>query len=133
MLRRVTSSRVRANSAQSPAGSSAIRRAVVETLEGRCLMHAGHEHFSANVDFQLLTSPVFAGYVADTGLKYGDRGNGFTYGWNKLHTDTARDRNSSRSPDERYDAFITMKNATWNIAVPNGTYDVRVVATRSRG
>ncbi len=109
--------------------ATAVRRAVIETLEGRQLMHAGHDHFSAKVDFQVTPTPLFPGYVADIGLTYGDRGNGQTYGWNRSHTDTSRDRNSSRSPDERYDTFITMKsNATWDIEVPNGTYDVTIVA-----
>jgi N-acetylneuraminic acid mutarotase len=107
----------------------ALRRAVIETLEGRQLMHAGHEHVTVKVDFQLAPTPLFPSYVADVGLTYSDRGNGFTYGWNKAHTDTARDRNSAKSPDERYDTFITMKsNARWEIALPNGEYDVHLVA-----
>ena len=109
--------------------AAAMRRAVIETLEGRQLMHAGHEHVAVKVDFQLAPTPLFPGYVADVGLTYADRGNGFAYGWNKSHTDTARDRNSSKSPDERYDTFITMKSsAKWEIALPNGEYDVHLVA-----
>lgn len=107
----------------------ALGRAVIETLEGRQLMHAGHDHFNVKVDFQPSQETPVAGYVADVGLTYDDRGNGHTYGWSKSHTDDARDRDSSRSPDERFDTFITMNsNATWEIALPNGTYDVRIGA-----
>jgi N-acetylneuraminic acid mutarotase len=109
----------------------ALRRAagpVVEALEGRRLFHDGHVHLAVNVDFQLNPTPVFPGYVADIGNVYADRGNGWTYGFSKSHTDTARDRNSSKSPDERYDTFITLKDgASWNIALPNDTYDVHLV------
>jgi N-acetylneuraminic acid mutarotase len=108
---------------------SVVRQAVIETLEGRQLMHAGHDHFNANVDFQLTATPIWPGYVADLGATFADRGNGFVYGWSKSHADTARDRNSTKSPDNRYDTFITMKGgAKWEIEVPNGEYDVRVAA-----
>ena len=45
----------------------------------------------------------------------------------------ARDRNSAASPDQRYDTLTHLQkpanpNAFWDIAVPNGTYTVRVVA-----
>jgi len=106
----------------------AVNRAVVETLEGRQLFHDGHVHVAVGVDFQVNPTPVYTGYVADTGAVYGDRGNGWTYGFSKSVADTARDRNSGKSPDERYDQFVTLKdNYQWNIALPNDTYDVRVV------
>jgi hypothetical protein len=88
--------------------------------------------FSAKVNFQDGTSQGFTGYLADTGLAYGSRG-GFTYGWNADNTATARNRNATNSPDERYDTLNHLQkpsnpNAFWEIAVPNGTYTVRVVA-----
>jgi hypothetical protein len=60
-------------------------------------------------------------------------GNGLSYGWNSDNSVNARDRDSSRSPDELHDGFIHMQkpsdpNASWKIAVPNGTYTVHLVA-----
>jgi glucose/arabinose dehydrogenase len=89
--------------------------------------------FTARVDFQTSNSQGFAGYVADTGQVFGNRGNGFSYGWNASNSSTTRNRNASNSPDERYDTLIHLQkspnsNARWEIAVPNGTYNVRLVA-----
>ena len=88
--------------------------------------------FKAFVNFQPASSPVPAGYWVDSGLVYGNRGNGFTYGWNGNNTGFTRDRNSSRSPDQRYDTLNHMQKAggarVWEIAVPNGTYQVYAVA-----
>jgi glucose/arabinose dehydrogenase len=88
--------------------------------------------FAARVNFQPSGAEVPAGYVADTGLVYGPRGNGFTYGWN-IATNETRDRNSTLSADQRFDTLNHMQkpsnpNATWEIEVPNGTYSVRLVA-----
>jgi probable HAF family extracellular repeat protein len=88
--------------------------------------------FHANINFQPATSPVPVGYVADTGAVFGTRGNGFSYGWNVSNTVNTRDRNAAQSPDQRYDTLAHMQNGTggtrWEIAVPNGTYLVHLVA-----
>ena len=42
-----------------------------------------------------------------------------------------RDRNSKLSPDQQHDTFIHTElygNRTWEIAVPNGSYQVTLVA-----
>ena len=44
-----------------------------------------------------------------------------------------RDRNAANSPDQRYDTLAYMQrpgnpDASWEIAVPNATYAVRIVA-----
>ncbi len=85
------------------------------------------------INFQPASSAIPSGYLADTGLAYGNRGNGRTYGWNATITAQTRARGSSRSPDQRYDTFTFMQrspypDAVWEIAVPNGTYSVRAVA-----
>src|SRR5205814_3946145 len=57
--------------------------------------------------------------------------NGLTYGWNADNSINARDKNSSLSPDQRYDTFIHMQKGgsfRWDMAVPNGTYTVRAAA-----
>lgn len=86
------------------------------------------------INFQTASAPVPAGYLVDAGLVYGARGNGETYGWMVDNASYARDRNSANSPDQRYDTLTHMRwpsnsrNAIWEIAVPNGTYVVRIVA-----
>lgn len=85
------------------------------------------------INFQPASAPVPAGYLPDGGLVFGSRGNGQTYGWNSTNTAQTRDRNSSRSPDQAYDTLIHMQatanpTAAWEIALPNGTYSVRLVA-----
>jgi len=83
------------------------------------------------INFQPSGAAVPSGYLADTGPVYGSRGNGYSYGWNTSNTANTRDRNSTRSADQRYDTFNHMQKGgtrTWEIAVPNGTYTVFVVA-----
>src|SRR5688572_10618223 len=97
----------------------------VETLERRRLLA-----FALNVNFQPAGSSVPAGYVADSGAVYGHRGNGYTYGWNSGISTGTRDRNNSASPDQRYDTLVHTQlfgTRTWEVAVPNGSYSVRIV------
>jgi hypothetical protein len=86
-----------------------------------------HVHFSNN----LREVPV--GYVNDIGQAYGDKGNGFRFGWNQDNTANMRDRDNPGAPDERYDSFAHMQkpsnpDASWEIALPDGTYSVHVAA-----
>src|SRR5436190_14428483 len=100
---------------------------IIEALEHRQLLHGG---FAASINFGPSGSAVPAGYLADSGSVYGDRGNGFTYGWNADNSANTRERNSSLSLDQRYDTLDHMqKNGSfsWEIAVPNGDYTVHVV------
>jgi glucose/arabinose dehydrogenase len=85
------------------------------------------------INFQTAGAAVPPGYLKDAGLAFGDRGNGRSYGWNADNTAQMRDRNSSASPDQRYDTLAYMQrpanpDAVWDIAVPNGSYAVRLVA-----
>ena len=85
------------------------------------------------INFQTASAPVPAGYLPDAGAVYGNRGNGHSYGWNADNTGQMRDRNAPNSPDQRYDTLAYMQrpgnpNASWDIAVPNGRYSVRIVA-----
>jgi hypothetical protein len=89
--------------------------------------------FVARVNFQPAGAPTPPNYLADSGAVFADRGNGFTYGWDADIGTTARDRNSPLSPDQRFDTFVQTQrpvnpDAVWEIAVPDGTYRVRVVA-----
>jgi hypothetical protein len=88
--------------------------------------------FQAFVNFQPATAEVPGGYVKDDGAVYASRGNGFIYGWNAANTSAAYERESTRSPDQRYDTLHLMQKpgagSVWEIAVPPGTYSVTVVA-----
>ncbi len=99
-----------------------------ERLEQRRLLA-----FTALIDFQPPKVPTQSGYQKDTGAVFGSRGNGLTYGWNATNNNGI-DRNSKKSFNQAYDTFLHMqKNApqggfTWELAVPNGSYDVRIIA-----
>jgi hypothetical protein len=90
------------------------------------------------VNFQPESSTPYPGYLIDGGGAFGSRGNGYTYGWNASNTESMRDRDDSLSPDQRYDTIAyTQKrpnrDASWEIAVPNGQYTVRLVIGDSFG
>ncbi len=81
--------------------------------------------FSASINFQAagLTAP--AGYFTDAGDLYASRGNGLTYGWNVSHT--AYTRENREIADRRLATLCRFRSGgVWEIAVPNGTYDVTV-------
>ena len=87
---------------------------------------------TVKVNFQTPTSVTPGGYLADAGAAFGSRGNNYSYGWNADVSAATRDRNHTRSPDQRYDTqILTQKdgaNSTWEIGVANGTYSVHLVA-----
>jgi hypothetical protein len=86
---------------------------------------------SIKVNFQPAGAQIPSGYLADTGAAFADRGNGCSYGWNDNNAGNARDRNSALSPDQRYDTLNCLQLAgvshIWEIAVPNGNYQVKIV------
>ena len=85
--------------------------------------------FRAKVNFQPSTSATPAGYLSDSGAVFGNRGNGYSYGWNASNSANTRERNATA--DQRYDTLIHMQNNgsfTWEIAVPRGTYTVKFIA-----
>jgi YVTN family beta-propeller protein len=88
--------------------------------------------FAVKINFQMASSVTPAGYLPDSGAVYGNRGNGYTYGWNISNANFARDRNSVRSADQRYDTLNHLQKSggarIWEIAVPNGTYSVFAVS-----
>ncbi|MEA2452742.1 MAG: hypothetical protein QOG04_1452 [Actinomycetota bacterium] len=64
------------------------------------------------------------GYTQDNGEVYAAR-NGFSYGWNFNHTDGMRDRGTLA--DQLLDTLAHFHSGgKWEIAVPNGTHDVKV-------
>ena len=84
----------------------------------------------ARINFQPSGTPAYTGYDQDNGLAFGLRSDGLNYGWNAGNTANTRDRNNALSPDQRYDTLVQMQTGgtfTWEIAMPNGTYDVHLV------
>jgi len=81
--------------------------------------------FSARINFQGTGMTAPAGYFADPGKVYAARGNGLTYGWNVSHTEYTRE--SANGMDRRFATLCRFRSGgVWEIALPNGTYDVTV-------
>jgi lysophospholipase L1-like esterase len=99
----------------------------VEPVEQRVLLSG----WEAHVNFQPGNAPKVKGYVADVGGVYKNRG-GLSFGWSEANTAQAVDRNAKNSKDQRYDTFNQLakgrRNLKWEIAVPDGLYQVRIVA-----
>jgi hypothetical protein len=81
------------------------------------------------INFQLAGADVPEGYLPDTGLVFGDRGNGYSYGWSQDMTGQTRDRNNAAAADQRYDTLIHFMGtgAVWEIELPPGFYRVFIV------
>jgi hypothetical protein len=86
------------------------------------------------INFQPASAPAAPGYLIDGGAVFGSRGNGQTYGWDADNAANARDRNSSLTPggEQRYDTLNHLQKTpgarTWELALPNGPYWVRIGA-----
>jgi len=85
-----------------------------------------------NVNFANGTAPIPPGYVQDIGDMFGDRLNGYFYGWDRNIVADGRYRLSANSPDLRYDTFNHLIKLTppaiWEMEIPNGFYWVHIVA-----
>ncbi len=90
---------------------------------------------TVKINFQSSTlgsGEIPQGYLPDYGDVFGDRGNGWSYGWSVDKAASSRDRDSGHSPDQRYDTHnsLNMWNTglgSWEIELPNATYDVYIV------
>jgi hypothetical protein len=85
------------------------------------------ELFRVSIDFAPANAPLADGYERDAGEAYDDRGGGLEYGWDEGIEDDLRVRGVTG--DVRYDTlahFSKDGDRTWEIAVPDGTYDVRL-------
>ncbi|HKJ40568.1 MAG TPA: glycoside hydrolase family 2 TIM barrel-domain containing protein, partial [Sunxiuqinia sp.] len=80
------------------------------------------------INFQPVSSNPPSGYLVDNGLTYGDRGNGYVYGWNADNSGNMRDRQSTS--DTIFNTFDHMQkdgpDKIWEMAVSNGTYRVTI-------
>ncbi len=82
------------------------------------------------INFQPTGIPTPDGYLPDYGNVFDDRGNGYSYGWDTDNSANTYVRGVENDP--LYDTGIAMEQPdagqVWQIAVPNGTYDVHVVS-----
>jgi hypothetical protein len=87
-------------------------------------------YFKTRINFQPITAARVKNYMLDSGKLYGDRGSGWTYGWNVDTSAWTVDRDSALSPDQRYDTLAHLRkdsvNYTWEIALPEGWYWVTI-------
>ena len=87
-----------------------------------------------NISFQPANFTLQSGFKGDIGQTFGNRGNGYSYGWNVDHTS----RTFAYSPLPGYEtiwgaqwSLIKMlpdSSTSWEIALPNGTYNVSILA-----
>jgi hypothetical protein len=86
----------------------------------------------AHINFQPEALPVPLGWMGDHGALFANRGNGFSYGW-LGPPGTARRRDQPVSPNLQHDTLIHAgphdyaDDPDWSIALPNGTYLIRLV------
>jgi hypothetical protein len=85
------------------------------------------ETLVVRVNFQAAEIPLPMGWVRSAGELFGERANGFSYGW-RSPPGTTRQRNNVNSPSLMHDTLTHTNHAVWEIALPPGAYDVRVVA-----
>jgi fibronectin type 3 domain-containing protein len=79
---------------------------------------------ASKVNFQPASATTVSGYIVDGGATYAVR-NSQQYGWSVSETDAAVDR--AKNTNQLLDTNIGIKSgAKWEMAVPNGTYSVKV-------
>ena len=79
------------------------------------------------INFQDLRTTTPIGYLVDGGLPFADRGNGWSYGWDRSSTDGLRERDVESAIEKDTLMHLWTVNAgsrIWEIQVPNGTYHV---------
>jgi hypothetical protein len=93
----------------------------IEYLEPRYLL-AGDTYL---INFQPDEATPVTRYLVDSGLVFGVRSNGFSYGWSSDHTDQSRER--SLAADQRFDTLIHFEaGQNWEFQLANGLYEVTV-------
>jgi hypothetical protein len=115
-----------AASAVTPTKTLPVKTDNVGTAAGQSVQT---KTFTAQINFQPASVSAPEGYLIDSGLPFGAKTNGYRYGWTTDVSSFAVQRNNAASPDIRYDTAIMLTSGgTWEMAVPNGMYDVRIVA-----
>jgi hypothetical protein len=83
------------------------------------------------INFQPRSVAVPSGYLRDSGDVYGNRGNGYSYGWNRSHTSRTYYYEPFAWTPNPYWSNIFMLAGTgtsWEIALPNANYEVHIAA-----
>jgi len=82
--------------------------------------------------FKSASAPDVSGFASDTGEVYGARGNGYAYGWSVSHTNRGFYREFIAGYGWAFPFWSRIDmlpgRAVWEIAVPNGSYEVQVMA-----
>lgn len=87
---------------------------------------------SAKINFQPSSAATVSGYTVDSGATYGVRTSSLSFGWNTSHTTSVFDR--AKNTNQLLDTTILLNaGAKWEIAVPNGTYSVKVSVGDANG
>lgn len=113
--------------------------AKVTTQAGPGGFHNDVGHGAIRINFLPAGRPETQGYLSDYGDVFGNRGNGYSYGWNAANTANALWRLTTSYKDDvsqvpvdqdlRRNGLITMDNGSryWQIALPNGLYHVTLM------
>ncbi|MCH8218596.1 MAG: discoidin domain-containing protein [Planctomycetes bacterium] len=86
---------------------------------------------SVKINFQQATSITPDGYLPDSGQVFGDRGNGFSYGWEVAVNETRDRGRDDIAPDQRYDTLNHLQKGgrfeVWEIELENAEYGIFLV------
>jgi hypothetical protein len=83
--------------------------------------------FPIKINFQPGYAPLIDGFLSDFGEKFGERENGFMYGWNKDNRANARYRNKPNPHGLVYNTLTHLQKHShffWEIALEDGEYYV---------
>jgi len=114
-------------------GGCACMQTTIEPTKLKLYPSAETPNYSLKVNFLPaadVSNPLLLqeGYLPDTGGVF-DARNDNEYGWNRDLATKTRSRLNSTAPDGRYSTNINMGlTDVWEMAVPNGSYKVRLVA-----
>ena len=91
-----------------------------------CLSSAAAGAATIRINFQPADSQVPLGYVVDSGGVFGNRNNGYYYGWNRTNT-KVYDRLDEHA-DQRYDTTAYFDtDGVWEIALDPDEYELFIV------
>ena len=93
---------------------------------------------AVNISFQPASFPMQSGYKGDYGQVFGNRGNGYSYGWNVSHVGRTFGYSALPGWEKTWGAAWSLirllpgSSTRWEIAVANGNYEVTILAAGYR-
>jgi hypothetical protein len=106
--------------------TSASAQSVETSVSASVVQNA---NLSIQINYQPASVVAPQGYLVDSGLPFSVVGTGYSYGWTTDMSSFAVQRNNAASLDVRYDTAVMLVNGgTWEMSVPNGMYDVKIVS-----